>query len=524
MPSRVSREQVEAELAQLWRRSGLPGSFQVRWPAHMNRRHARCRRSHAQVRLSSPPVFEFAGAVCGLDARHREGLLAHEVGHVLNPEGGENGADAAAEQVLGVRIGYDAAWPDFGLQVRINPTEAWEPELATPTKAPRPPLPPELRPVRDAKRQAAYDKRMAKKAASRAERERWAVESAARTVPHVTVEDDDDLDDGPAERCLFCGQRAFLELSEYWQDRRFMIGTCCPASYEWWARDMEEWTPAEWQQFMWDHAAKEVRTVGGDPQLRDKLGVRPDDVFLADEPLEIVRTVSMKARRSGEAPPGALTIDELREYVRRHHKHAGKPPAGGLWGYAIYNGRPGEVEYSGTPKLGPKKGGSRPLNLKRWPVNLIGVALVGRPASRYTQQAGEAVRRVAAGETPEAVGAAMKLPASAITKWIADGVRPGEKVAEVSRVALDHDQAPFVTYKASSLIYETAAEDAKAAGFTKIQTFTLKSESGMSLRYARWKPVATERGGGQFSRKGRARTIREGELADVKTRWEKRLA
>jgi hypothetical protein len=434
----------------------------------------------------------------------------------------------------------------LALAERANPprrNEPWEPEeyvpaFVAPPPPRRAPLPPELRPKRDPKQQAKYEKRMARK--DKAQDARWHQDAAAfmRTIPHREPigPDGDDLDDldelelgdpgdGPAERCPFCGRRAWVDLTEYWpHERRFTIDSCCEGSYEWWVREMREWTPAEWQAFMLDKGGIDVRTVGGRPELRESLGVREEDVFLADEPLSVVRSVSMEQRRNGQVAPGALTIDEVREYVRLYHKHAGNPPAGAVWGYAVYNGMPGEIAYNGDPAFSSRKDGRRPLNIARWPANLIGVVMIGRPASRLTQQRGEALTRVAAGEAIEDVAADLAIKPKTIATWVASGEKPGERVAEVSRVALNHDLPSFVTYKASSLIYDQAAKDAKAAGFTKIQTFTLESESGMSLRYARWKPVASGVGGGQFTRKGRTRHVREGELAKPKTRWERSVA
>lgn len=66
-------------------------------------------------------MFELAPQAVWLPDRHRRALLAHEVGHVLDPDGGEDDADAAAECHTGVKIGYDRRWPGKGLQVAMNP-------------------------------------------------------------------------------------------------------------------------------------------------------------------------------------------------------------------------------------------------------------------------------------------------------------------------------------------------------------------------------------------------------------------
>jgi hypothetical protein len=57
-----------------------------------------------------------------------------------------------------------------------------------------------------------------------------------------------------------------------------------------------------------------------------------------------------------------------------------------------------------------------------------------------------------------------------------------------------------------------------------VVTYVLESESGMSLRYARWKKLATGRGGGQWGSESRPRAAREGEVAGSKDLFGKRLA
>jgi len=123
----IPRSQVQAELGEVWAAAGLPGGFRVAWPAYMDRRHRKNRRSYAEVRPDGSPVlFAFADALRRLPAPNRWGLYAHEVGHVLDPDGSEDEADAAARHTLGVRIGYDHRWPGKGLQSggpvrRMNP-------------------------------------------------------------------------------------------------------------------------------------------------------------------------------------------------------------------------------------------------------------------------------------------------------------------------------------------------------------------------------------------------------------------
>lgn len=95
------------------------------------------------------------------------------------------------------------------------------------------------------------------------------------------------------------------------------------------------------------------------------------------------------------------------------------------------------------------------------------------------------------------------------------------QVVEVNRLCVRHDLDSELTWKACSALYRAAVEEAGARGFTKVITYTLESESGMSLRYARFKPVATTSGGSWNTpsrpRKDKAPTC-------PKVRWEKATA
>ena len=84
-------------------------------------------------------------------------------------------------------------------------------------------------------------------------------------------------------------------------------------------------------------------------------------------------------------------------------------------------------------------------------------------------------------------------------------------VAEVTRLATDG------TYNACSILYAAAARAAKAMGFRRIQTYTLPSEGGASLRASGWKDEGSA-GGGQWKHTdGRPR--RTDQPTDIKTRW-----
>jgi hypothetical protein len=119
----VPRARVERELAELYRQAGFRGLPLVVWSPQLAQTHRENRRRYAQVALGGglPPRFELAPQVVWLPGKNRRALLAHEVGHALDPDGGEDDADAAALRGVGVRIGYDRRWPGKGLQVQLNP-------------------------------------------------------------------------------------------------------------------------------------------------------------------------------------------------------------------------------------------------------------------------------------------------------------------------------------------------------------------------------------------------------------------
>lgn len=123
----ISEAQLLRELDSMLERAGLAGDGGPAATAWfwgpLDAEHEENPRRYAQV-IPQQRRFEFARAILWLPPEHREGLLAHEVGHVLDPEADEDGADAAARRVTGVDIGYDRRWPGKGLQVarrRLNP-------------------------------------------------------------------------------------------------------------------------------------------------------------------------------------------------------------------------------------------------------------------------------------------------------------------------------------------------------------------------------------------------------------------
>lgn len=85
------------------------------------------------------------------------------------------------------------------------------------------------------------------------------------------------------------------------------------------------------------------------------------------------------------------------------------------------------------------------------------------------------------------------------------------EVAEVTRLATDG------TYNACSILYAAAARACKAMGFRRIQTYTLPSEGGASLRASGW-VCEGEAGGGQWKHTdGRPR--RTDQPTEAKARW-----
>lgn len=149
---------------------------------------------------------------------------------------------------------------------------------------------------------------------------------------------------------------------------------------------------------------------------------------------------------------GTLTIQpcELRdanEYVTQLHRHH-KRVAGHRWSCAV----------------------------RRDDGTLCGVAIVGRPVARMTDQ---------------------------------------RRIVEALRICTDG------TKNACSALYGAVCRQARAMGYEKVQTFILESEPGTSLRAAGWKPVALS-GGGTWSRPSRGRV--DDAPLDRKVRWECRCS
>lgn len=121
---RATKAQLLALLKRLLRQAGFdPTKATLRMPAELDRIHANNRRRYAQMSPATM-VFEFAHATLDLDDRHRLGLVAHEVGHLIAivrwGDRSEEAADRAAKSVLGITIGYDRSWPGKGLQYALR--------------------------------------------------------------------------------------------------------------------------------------------------------------------------------------------------------------------------------------------------------------------------------------------------------------------------------------------------------------------------------------------------------------------
>lgn len=86
----------------------------------LTREHERNPRRYAQC-IPDEMVFEFADQYRWLPWEYRLGLMAHEIGHVVDPDPRktEEGADYWGMQSLGVLITYDHRWPGKGLQVAV---------------------------------------------------------------------------------------------------------------------------------------------------------------------------------------------------------------------------------------------------------------------------------------------------------------------------------------------------------------------------------------------------------------------
>lgn len=115
----VSEDDFRSELREIMRMAGLSVDVidraDISFPDNLEDRHRKDPRAYAEVQTEDLR-FRFAPQARSLPSANRLGLMAHEIGHLLDPAATENGADAAAETALDVRIVYDTRWPGKGLQ------------------------------------------------------------------------------------------------------------------------------------------------------------------------------------------------------------------------------------------------------------------------------------------------------------------------------------------------------------------------------------------------------------------------
>ncbi len=86
---------------------------------------------------------------------------------------------------------------------------------------------------------------------------------------------------------------------------------------------------------------------------------------------------------------------------------------------------------------------------------------------------------------------------------------------EVTRLVTDG------TANACSFLYGAAARAGKELGYSKIQTYILESETGITLKASGWKIAAVTQGGGWKHTDGKPR--RTDQPTEKKIRWEKVL-
>jgi len=138
--------------------------------------------------------------------------------------------------------------------------------------------------------------------------------------------------------CPFCGETEVLEVFDIFSDRSVMFETCCEMLHESVSIELSE-------------AALEPRARSGPKWVRklveDAVGIPLRR--LADHDGHLILDYSLEIR-----PVAQL---DAKTFIREHHEHCSKPPAGWKFGAAIWNG-----------------------NLQ------IGVMMVGRPVSRMIDQ------------------------------------------------------------------------------------------------------------------------------------------
>lgn len=91
---------------------------------------------------------------------------------------------------------------------------------------------------------------------------------------------------------------------------------------------------------------------------------------------------------------------------------------------------------------------------------------------------------------------------------------------EVNRVCIDRDIAPELSWNACSQLYGWAAKEAKKRGFSKIITYTLDSEPGITMKAVGWEKEGSVKGRSWNTPSRKRTTITP---LGNKTRWGKQL-
>jgi len=111
----ITRAQLRSELDELLKRAGIsPKTVKMTFSAVLDHQHKHNRRTYARLSLNKRHI-EVARAILRLDAPHRLGILAHEVGHLycdatIGRKHTEPQTDRCAKESTGVLISYDRSY------------------------------------------------------------------------------------------------------------------------------------------------------------------------------------------------------------------------------------------------------------------------------------------------------------------------------------------------------------------------------------------------------------------------------
>jgi len=419
----ITRVRVEAELADLWNRSGIPGGYSVVWPKRLARRHEKSPRSYAQVQPELPPTFEFAPQLVELPPKNRTALLAHEIGHVLTPQGSEDDADQAAEITLGVPIAYDLRWPGKGLQTvgRANAQlELFAPEVRTDRgqwKQRKPPAPPSRQELMDKYGQGL----LAPEEADPYELEELALHGSS-------------MDDatGVVERCPYCGRdpREFVDLEGV--NAREMVGGCCCYPYcQALGEFLAEAGPEEvmaWTEQTYGHlvsAEHPIAKVTGEWKTQKRRG-EWQELGEVEEPHRLVYQI--RAEVVGVSEDKAQRAKEkqfVADYISAHHAHFPKAETTMVYGVIAYNG----PDVIGVAKI--EAPNARELN-KRNALEVNRVAIDRGLMNWMTQDASSAIYAAAWKEARNPTGyrkAKKDQPVERLLTYTIEGEETGESIA-----------------------------------------------------------------------------------------------